>query len=90
MRRRPLRARRAHLLAGGFFLARCFRRFYGCAPGDYLRLCRVGRARALLADPGLTLAEIAVRTGFVDQSHLHRAFKRSFGVTPGEFRRRVS
>jgi AraC family transcriptional regulator len=72
------------------YLARCFRRFYGCAPGDYLRLCRVERARALLVDTRLTVAEIAVRTGFVDQSHLHRAFKRSFGVTPGEFRRRVS
>lgn len=72
------------------YLARCFRRFYGCAPGDYLRLCRVERARALLGDRKLTLAEIAARAGFVDQSHLHKAFKRSFGVTPGAYRRRVS
>lgn len=72
------------------YLARCFRRFFGCAPGDYLRRCRVERARALLAETRLTLAEVAARTGFVDQSHLHKAFKRGLGVTPGAYRRRVS
>jgi AraC family transcriptional regulator len=71
------------------YLARCFRRFFGCAPGDYLRLCRLERARSLLADTRCTLAEIAQRTGFVDQSHLGKAFKRSFGVTPGAYRRRL-
>lgn len=72
------------------YLARCFRRFFGCAPGDYLRLCRVERARSLLADSRCTLAEVAQRAGFVDQSHLGKAFKRSFGMTPGAYRRRLA
>jgi AraC family transcriptional regulator len=72
------------------YLARCFRRFFGCAPGDYLRLCRLERARSLLVETTCTLAEIALHAGFVDQSHLGKAFKRSFGVTPGEYRRRFA
>ena len=32
----------------------------------------------------------AAATGFVDQSHLHRLFRRSLGVTPGEYRRRLA
>ena len=72
------------------YLARCFRRFFGCAPGDYLRLCRLERARSLLVETRCSLAEIALRAGFVDQSHLGKAFKRSFGVTPGAYRRRLA
>jgi AraC-like DNA-binding protein len=32
---------------------------------------------------GETLAEVAVATGFADQSHLTRHFKKAFGMTPG-------
>ena len=36
---------------------------------------------------GEPVAEVAAACGFVDQSHLTRAFKRAFGMTPGVFRR---
>jgi AraC family transcriptional regulator len=42
----------------------------------------------LLRHSQLSLAEIAVRVGFCDQSHLTRRFKRLVGVTPTQFRQR--
>ncbi len=68
------------------YLARAFRKRYGIAPGDYLRMRRAHRAMSLLA-ARRTPAEIAASLGFVDASHLHRAFVAEFGMTPGTFRR---
>jgi AraC-like DNA-binding protein len=46
---------------------------------------RVERARRLLLD-GRSPAEVATATGFYDQSHLTRHFRRLVGVPPGRFR----
>jgi AraC-like DNA-binding protein len=46
----------------------------------------VDRAKTLLAR-GLDIAAVALRTGFADQSHFTRVFRRSVGVTPGRFPR---
>ncbi len=67
-------------------LTRAFRRHFRCAPGDYLRRCRLERAAALLVETRAPLAEIADRSGFADQSHLSRRFKRAFGETPRAYR----
>ena len=67
--------------------ARAFRRRYGRSPGEYLRECRLERAAGLLRDRRLSLADIAARAGFVDQSHFTRSFRRGFGCTPGAWRR---
>ncbi len=63
-----------------------FKRSMGVSPHQYLLQCRVERARSLLQDEELSLAQVAARAGFCDQSHLTRHFKRIFGVTPGRFR----
>jgi len=68
------------------YLARAFRKRYGIAPSDYLRRRRLHRAVSLIAKRR-TLARAAVALGFVDESHLHRAFVAEFGITPGAFRR---
>ena len=39
-------------------------------------------------DEELRLARLAADLGFADQSHLHRHFERTLGLTPGEYRRR--
>jgi AraC-like DNA-binding protein len=64
---------------------RAFRRAYGLAPSDYQRQLRVRAARRLLArdiPPSVAAAE----TGFADQAHLTRWFRRYYGVTPGAYR----
>lgn len=67
-------------------LARTFRRFFGCSPGAYLRRTRVERAASLLRKPRLSLADIALRCGFADQSHMTHAFRAILGVTPSTLR----
>lgn len=71
------------------YLARMFRRFFGCSPGDYARRCRLERAAALLSGSRRSLSEIALASGFADQSHLSRTFRRIYLVTPGGYRRLV-
>jgi AraC family transcriptional regulator len=68
------------------YLARAFRRRYGCSPGAYLRHCRMERAIDLLDDHRLSVAEVAATCGFVDQAHFSHAFRRSHRVTPSQYR----
>ena len=68
------------------YLARCFRRRFGCSPAEYLRRCRLERALSLLAQPQLAMTEIAVTCGFVDHSHFTHAFKRRYRLAPSRFR----
>ncbi|MFF0105377.1 AraC family transcriptional regulator [Streptomyces hirsutus] len=66
-------------------LVRAFSGAYGIAPHQYLMSRRVGRARRLLLD-GRAPSEVAVATGFYDQAHLTRHFRKLVGVTPGRYR----
>jgi AraC-like DNA-binding protein len=76
---RLLHAHPAHLV-------RAFSTAYGIAPHQYLMSRRVDRARRLLLD-GRAAGEVAAATGFFDQSHLTRHFKKLVGVTPGRYSR---
>jgi AraC family transcriptional regulator len=67
-------------------LARVFRLHYGTPVGAYLRDLRITWAAARLMDSDDSIAQIAVRAGFFDQSHFTRAFKRQFGLTPRAYR----
>ena len=71
---------------GQFALLRAFRAETGLPPHAYLNQLRVRRARTLL-DQGVTPAEVALSTGFADQAHLTRHFKRVVGVPPGAYQR---
>lgn len=67
-------------------LASVFRRFYRESIGEYVQKRRVGHASKLLLNPEIPLADIAYSSGFSDQSHFNRIFKRFTGTTPGAFR----
>jgi len=69
------------------YLARGYRRWLGAAPGDRLRTRRLERAADLLMRGRDPIGEIALASGFCDQSHLNRQFLKAYGVTPGEFAR---
>ncbi|MEO0394537.1 MAG: AraC family transcriptional regulator [Cyanobacteria bacterium P01_A01_bin.137] len=69
-----------------FRLLRAFRKQVGLPPHAYLNHIRVHQAKQLLAS-GYPIAAAALATGFADQSHLHRHFKRMLGVTPGQYAR---
>jgi AraC-like DNA-binding protein len=69
-------------------LVRTFAAEIGMPPYTWLAQHRVARARALLEE-GHGLAETAAITGFADQAHLTRWFRRVVGVTPGVYRNSV-
>ncbi len=67
-----------------FHLTRIFRQAVGLPPHAYLNQVRIRQARQLLL-AGRPIAAVALDTGFADQSHLTRRFKRIVGVTPGQY-----
>jgi AraC-like DNA-binding protein len=74
---------------GKFRLVRLFRNRTGLPPHALQIAQRIRAARRLLEGVE-TIVATAAATGFADQSHLHRHFKRSLGLTPGEYRRRLA
>jgi AraC family transcriptional regulator len=69
-----------------FHFAREFKRATGTTPHQHLIKFRVERAKALLAESQLPLAEVGLRTGFSHQSHFTRLFRRLTGTTPQSYR----
>jgi AraC family transcriptional regulator len=69
------------------YFSRAFKRESGFSPHQWLVKRRVERAKELLREPELQLAEVALNCGFVDQSHFARAFSRLEGCSPGRWRR---
>ncbi|MDT9691758.1 AraC family transcriptional regulator [Streptomyces sp. P9(2023)] len=70
-------------------LVRAFTTAFGIAPHQYVTSRRITEARRLLLT-GHPLAEVATATGFYDQSHLTRHFRRHVGTTPGRFAQKRS
>ncbi|HET9087986.1 MAG TPA: AraC family transcriptional regulator [Acidobacteriaceae bacterium] len=67
-----------------FQVLRTFRSAIGLTPHAYLIQIRIESAKRLLRS-GHTISDVAVHTGFTDQSHFTRHFKRITGVTPGRY-----
>jgi AraC-like DNA-binding protein len=67
--------------------ARAFKQSVGIAPHAYLMQRRLARAERLLVESDFPLCQIALDSGFGDQSTFSRYFRRNFGVTPRSFRR---
>lgn len=73
-----------------YHFLRLFKQRLGITPHQYILQRRVNQAKNLLQHGQLTLADIAIQTGFCDQSHLTRCFKRMVGVTPKQLLRSQS
>lgn len=71
-----------------YYLSRVFRRETGLPPYRYVTQLRVQEAAKRLA-LGDDIATVAFDTGFADQSHLTRHFRRIIGVTPGAYQVRT-
>ena len=65
---------------------RAFKQSEGMTPHRYLLHRRVRRALGLLAETTLALSEVAMASGFADQSHFCRQFRRFVGATPSRYR----
>ena len=74
---------------GKFRLLRLFRERTGLPPHALQIAYRIRHAQQLL-EAGHTIAETAAATGFADQSHLNRHFRRGLGMTPGVYQNRTN
>ena len=63
-----------------------FRMHAGIPPYEFLLHQRLREVAHLLRASGMQLSDIAVETGFADQSHMQRLFRRAYGVTPKAYR----
>ena len=69
-----------------YYLIRCFRQQVGCPPHQYQRHWQILQVKRAL-QTSKPLPAIAIEHGFYDQSHLNRVFKKTFGVTPGQYQK---
>lgn len=67
--------------------SRAFRASFGVSPHRWLTQRRIDCAKQLLEATAVPLADVAVRSGFADQSTFTRVFHRLVGVPPGHWRR---
>src|SRR5919201_669205 len=67
-------------------LVRLFRRQTGLTPGAVLREERLSHGMHLLQHTGLTVAEVARRSGFVSPHHFARSVRAATGMSPSELR----
>lgn len=67
-----------------YHLVHIFRLHVGLPPHAYLEQVRINRAKQKIRS-GSTILDTALATGFTDQSHFTRHFKRMVGVTPGVY-----
>ena len=72
-----------------FHFMRAFKEATGLSPYQYVLSERIRRARELLSDHNLSIADVALAAGFHDASQLNRVFRKFVGVTPTIFRRKV-
>lgn len=71
-----------------FKFIRSFKKQMGLSPGSYQMLHRINKSKQLITTP-MPLVEVALETGFYDQSHFIHYFKKYIGITPLEYRKSV-
>ncbi len=57
----------------------------GSTPSDFIRICRINKAKILLREHGITIAEVADMVGFADLKYFREVFKKTVGMSPSEY-----
>jgi transcriptional regulator GlxA family with amidase domain len=74
----------------GSRLRHLFKQETGTTPAQYLKTIRLRRAAALLRTTFMSIKEIALSVGLTTASYFVREFRKSYGMTPTEFRNSVA
>lgn len=80
-------ARCCHLSRSSF--EKKFRRLFGSSPGSYLIDLKLAATEELLRNTSLSCAEIAERSGFSNQFIFSRLFRKRYGISPRDYRKRI-
>lgn len=70
-----------------YALKRGFHQVFGDTAFGYLHNCRMEKARRLLIEGEVSVSEAAYRVGFTSRGYFAAAFRKKFGISPGEYRR---
>lgn len=77
----------AYVHLNASYFSSLFRRVTGRSFKEHLNHIRVEESKKLLINSSYDLIDIAVATGFEDQSYFSKTFRRYVGTTPGHFRK---
>ncbi len=69
---------------------RQFKKSTGLTPARFIADCRLDAARRLIEESPMAVKSIAQHCGFGDPERMRRAFQRTFGISPDDYRRRFS
>ena len=69
------------------YLSRIFKEVTNFTVNDFIHYQRIGHAREMIADPNMTIAQIAERLGYTSQSYFCRVFEKLIGVSPMQYRK---
>lgn len=75
-----------HCYVSQWYLSKLLHKHLGIPFYDLLNSVRVQKAKELLEDPALRISEIAEQVGYADTAHFSRVFKKSEGVSAGDWR----
>ncbi len=67
-------------------LERLFQKYLGTSPLQFYKDMRLRKARQLLRESGLSITEIAIRTGHISPSHFAHSYRKHYGVKPSRER----
>jgi len=68
------------------YLSGMFKKMFGMNFSAFLEQVRMRHAQRLLKDTTLTIDDVALKTGYTNSDSFRRAFKRTFGVNPTQYR----
>ena len=75
-----------HVHLSGSYVCTLFKAETGITLNQYITEYRLSKARELLSDPRNRIVEIAERVGYSDSNYFSKIFRKSFGLSPSEFR----
>lgn len=71
-------------------LLRSFRKYLYMSPSEYILKIRMEKAVGMLTDPVLPIKEVAARLGYKNQLYFSAAFRKYYGISPGNWRKQFS
>ena len=80
----------AHAEMSEVYFRKLFKSVTGASPTTFITDCRIARAKELLTAEYLSPKEVAERCGFSSVSYFCRVFKKSVGITPSEYKKRIN
>ena len=69
------------------YLSRCMKKYYNTSPTNYINMLRLEHSKNLLLTTNFSVTDICYECGFETLSNFYRQFKKSFGMTPKQFRK---